>query len=448
MKRWAVDVAGINLESDLRLEEDKMEYVPPTSKSTGRSRGDAHKHEGATSTDELGEIHVLSESELLYAFESRLRKARQPAELEEDVSSPFSGTMRSSSVRGGGREPSVNLDNSLSMSMEFMSKQKEIKVFENFMEEGKTSTTSIVIKQSNYCNIDIVSTYLKKIFSENEDLSGRFSDNPRHYKLFIADEFTGEPEMAVMLDKVAQDFSCYALQPLPLAKIYLFPQRTTLLPTTAHDINLSVTIRSSTDKNLKPIQRKCCVPADMQVESLEALLISRLPTNCIVQGSLRVKYGPLELNINEMYNFGIGCGSIQCTISEHTILSLYRFGVTEVAVNGRVVDAAESEIGNIDDDIEVELSVEDAISFQQFEVIAINRCGVRQQRSFCVDGEHIYTIQPTKNMETNTTEKSVKDVEEVKTFPEKPKYLEIIYSKASKFEPDRLSARPLTIGHC
>ncbi|EPY20928.1 hypothetical protein STCU_08772 [Strigomonas culicis] len=435
MNRWAVDVTGINLDADLRLEDTKHGEKDIIAHKKSMKLFSREEEEEKKEHD-IGDVCVLLPDELLQGFINR------QAVLEE-ATSPLASSLRSALLSNHRSSIFVPIgDVSSSLPQEVSTPiRKELRVYNNFFNPGDTQLMNVVaIKQPNYCGVDVVNAFLQKLFTEHPEQVERFSNNPRHYKLYIADEYTGEAEMAVILDRPAKEFiTCYTVQALPAARIYMFPVRKELLPTTAHDINILVNIKPL-DPTTKPVQRMCCVPSDMLAESLEALLTARLPSNAVVQGSLRIKYGPVELNINEFYNFGAGCGSVQCPVSEYTLLSLHRFGVTEVSVNGRVVEASSAEAAFTDpmEDIVIDMDVDEALSFQQFEVISINRYGARQQRLLCVDGEHIYTMRPNADANTATTERTIKDIEDVCTDVKRPKYLEIIYTKASKFDVDHL----------
>lgn len=460
MMRWAVDVTGIDVAEDLGRELGKHVYTAPRSVHNESWHAvDEWRPNTGGDSDELGEVWVLSRGEIEDALLERCMESEDIFRPLNKVStgSPTSqtrqsgghpaGAMNMSSTRGNSITPSPpHTDRVESNSQSMISNDftfdpppsRDVQVFSTFLDsQGKRTKVTLTMPQATYRGVDVVTVFLQQAVAANETLSQRFSTNPRLYKLFIADEYTGEEEMAAQLDLGAQNFSCYAVTPLPAAKLYLFPQHTALLSTTTRDVNLTVQVRPL-DTTANAVQRQCVVPSDMLAESLEATIGSRLPASGIIQGSLRIVFGPLELNINEYYNFGAGCGQPNCPIAERTVLSLFRFGVREVVVNGRAVEEAPTEIlRDLAEDIVIDMSVDEAVSFQQFEVICINKYGARQQRLLCVDGEHLYTMRPnaTETM-PKMTERTIKDVEEVRTFPDKPKYMEIAYSKASHSEED------------
>lgn len=458
MMRWAVDVTGIDVAEDLGREQAKHVYTAPRSIHNDAWHAvDDWRPNTTGDNDELGEVWVLTRDEIEDAL---LERAMESDDIFRPLNKPASGSPTSttrqsgggagwnaSATRGSSITPSPPLADRLESNSQSMLSNdftfdpppsREVQVFSTFLNaQGKRTKVTLTMPQATYRGVDVVTVFLQQSVAANEVLSQRFSTNPRLYKLFIADEYTGEEEMAAQLDLGAQNFSCYAVTPMPAANLYLFPQRTGLMNTTTRDINLTVLVRPL-DPSANAVQRQCVVPSDMLAESLESTIGSRLPASGIIQGSLRIVYGPLELNINEYYNFGPGCGQPNCPIAERTVLSLFRFGVREVVVNGRAVEEAPAEIlRDLAEDIVIDMSVDEAISFQQFEVICINKYGARQQRLLCVDGEHLYTMRPNDTeMMPKTTERTVKDIEEVRTFPDKPKYMEIAYVKSSHVEED------------
>ncbi|CCW72086.1 unnamed protein product [Phytomonas sp. Hart1] len=442
--RWAVDIAGIDIEADLRHEANKRIPQEPTGLQKARWLAlDDQKLGNGEHTEILGSVWVPNQAELQKLYDARISNPKlleTPFGLRQQQF--FQGSMPKRRNEGSSSINSNNMPLSQGASTQSLDKSfesfkcKEICIFSTFLNpQGKRTAVTIVMNQPVFKGVDVVNAFLKNYVNADERLSQRFSTNPRLYKLFFADEFTGEEDMAVQLDLIAQNFSCYFVNPLPAARLYLFPQRTGLLPSTPYDIHLTVQIRPL-DHQGKPIQRKCLVPADMLAENLETTVSSRLLSSAIVQGSLRIKYGPLELNINEYCDFGPGCGRPSCPIAERTILSLYRFGVTEVVVSGRAVEDVAGEGPVKDSDaIAIEMDLNEAFSFQQFEVIRINRYGARQQWLLCVDGEHLYTVKPNSDS-IKTVERPIKDIEEVRVFSSRPRYMEVVYTRASRLEED------------
>ncbi|ORC86533.1 uncharacterized protein TM35_000271230 [Trypanosoma theileri] len=422
MIRWTVDLAGIDAEADLQRDDNMKFHIGPSSGRKEIWKPTDIARVGDGTLEPLGTVVTLSMKELI----EHLEQQREEAVAENRFGQNNSGSY-------------------LGKTDAEISKGPEVRVFSTFTSpQGKRTVCTVQPKQFPFRGVDVVNAFLQQVVLPDERVSTRFSTNPRLYKLYIADEFTGEEEMVVQLDGGAQSFGCFAVQPLPAAKLFLFPQRTELLPTVAEDINLAVEVRLL-ESQAKPVKRQVLVPADMLAESLEQVIVNRLPGIGLVAGSLRIKYGPVELNINEYYNFGMGCGHMDVPIAERTILSLYRFGVTEVLVQGRIADE-NPDIAAPVEDIIINMDAEEAQTFQQFEVIRINRYGARQQRIFCVDGDRLYTMRP--NLEgtsvaavstaSKNEEKLIKDIEEVHFSPTKPKYLEIRYTRASKHEDDHI----------
>ncbi|KAH9600045.1 hypothetical protein LSM04_009539 [Trypanosoma melophagium] len=423
MIRWAVDLAGIDAEADLQRDDNMKFHISPSSgrKEIWKPTDIARVGDGAL--EPLGTVVTLSMRELIERLEHQREEAIRANRFGQNSSGSYLGKGDAEVFKG-----------------------PEVRIFSTFTNpQGKRTVCTVQLKQFPFRGVDVVNAFLQQVVVPDERVSTRFSTNPRLYKLYIADEFTGEEEMIVQLDSGAQSFGCFAVQPLPGAKLFLFPQRTQLLPTVAEDINLAVEVRLL-ESQAKPVKREVLVPADMLAESLEQVIVNRLPEIGLVAGSLRIKYGPVELNINEYYNFGMGCGHMDVPIAERTILSLHRFGVTEVLVQGRVADE-NPDIATPVEDIRIDMDAEDAQAFQQFEVIRINRYGARQQRIFCVDGDRLYTMRPSLDGTTlpavpavskRNEEKLIKDIEEVHFSPTKPKYLEIRYTRASKHEDDHI----------
>ncbi|GET86038.1 hypothetical protein, conserved [Leishmania tarentolae] len=455
MIRWAVDVTGIDVAEDLGREQRKCVYkVPRTANGETWNTVDDWRPNTGEYKDELGKVWALTRDEVQDAIVERALAAnavfcnveKALAGLPQrqgcvTVTAGYASQMRGGYGRGLQLEGLLSTTQSMisnDFTCEPVSPTREVRVFSTFLNtEGKRTVVTVHMMQPTYRGVDVVAAFLQQAVATNELLSQRYSTNPRLYKLFIADEYTGEEEMAAQLDLGAQNFSCYAVTPMAAAKLFLFPQRTALLNMTTRDINLTVQVRPL-DPQAKAVQRQCVVPADILSESLEAIICSRLPACGIIQGSLRIMHGPMELNINEYYNFGAGCGQPNCPIAERTVLSLFRFGVREVVVNGRAVEEAPTEVlRDLAEDIIIDMDADEAVSFQQFEVICINKYGARQQRLLCVDGEHLYTMRPNASEALpKTTERTIKDIEEVRIFADKPKYMEIAYTKSSHFEED------------
>lgn len=415
MTRWVIDVTEIDVEVDLQRHDRMKLHVgtPFGRKETWKPTGNAMTRTDAL--DSAGAVVTLTMKELI----EQQRRRREEALSENLLGQVCSGLS----------QPKNDAE---------ISKGVEVRVFSTFTNaQGKRTVCTVQPRQTLFRGVDVVNAFLQQIVVPDDRLSARFSTNPRLYKLYIADEFTGEEEMVLQLDGAAQNFACFAIQPLPAAKLFLFPQRTQLLPSVSEDINLTVEVRSL-DSQVKTIKRHVLVPADMLAESLEQAVVNRIPGIGVVQGSLRIKYGPVELNINECYNFGTGCGQMDVPIAERTILSLFRFGVTDVLVQRRVPDENTDVCAPVED-IVIDIDAEEAQTFQQFEVMRINRYGARQQRVLCVDGERLYMTRPNADgsgVSKVNGEKLIREIEEIHTSPTKPSYLKICYSRASNHEDD------------
>ena len=290
--------------------------------------------------------------------------------------------------------------------------------------------------------VDVVEATIRVFMCSDEKLRAKYSDNPRHYKLFLADDQTGEEESPIQLDSGCGGFSSLAVEPLPIGKLYLYPERTGLLPTIYDDVPLTVEVRSEGDKSSRHVKH---VPADLLVEKLEKTLADMLANADVSRGSLRIRYGPSEIDIAEKFDFGAGCGHQDISVSERTVLALYRFGVTEVSLRGKV--SVDDEIGGSGDpsagsssSISLKrLDEEEARAYQQFDVVKINKFGIRQERVIGVDGERVYNMRPSSESgKTKNPERNINDIECVRDFRDRPNYCEIEYSKLSKYDTDRI----------
>ncbi|EAN95103.1 hypothetical protein C3747_171g103 [Trypanosoma cruzi] len=417
MIRWAVDLAGVDADADLQRDDRMKLYVGPSSGRKENWKPTFTTFTDPSSLGPVGTVVTLTMRDLIQLQQERLEQALAVNPFGQAGISTFQPKNDTEFLKG-----------------------LEVRVFSTFTNaQGKRTVCTVQPRRTPFRGVDVVHAFLQQTVVSDDRLSARFSANPRLYKLYIADEFTGEEEMVIQLDGAAQNFTCFAVQPLPAAKLFLFPQRTQLLPSVAEDINLAVEI-SPLDPQAKTVKSQVRVPADMLAESLEQAIVNLLPGRGLVPGSLRIKYGPVELNINEYYNFGSGCGHMDVPIAERTILSLYRFGVTEVLLQGRIPDE-NTDVSLLVEDIVVNIDAEEAQAFQQFDVIRINRYGARQQRILCVDGERLYTVRPNvdgSGAAQVNEEKLIKDIEEVVTSPTKSKYLEIRYSRASNHENDHI----------
>lgn len=193
------------------------------------------------------------------------------------------------------------------------------------------------------------------------------------------------------------------------------------------------------------------------VEKLEKEIISTLTSFKIIAGSLRVRYGPVEVDVEDRYDFGPGCGASESPLSEKTILSLYRFGVTDIIVKGTAITSEDSDAassGGIGSSLAgstlvsessmsfKRLDEEEAKTYQQFDVVKVNKFGVRQDRVIGVDGERIYNMRPSSEIgKTKNPERSISDIELIRDFRERPAYCEVEYNKLSKYDTDRIEMK-------
>lgn len=463
---------GLDLHSDLALETNKrpIASIVPRSEDTAvhrgspplttpaaahsdaanasddnssRGGGDVGADDGGSSGAGLVEcaqwsVPLLSPSELLQQMHDLASLSLFPAEK----------------LPGGSGSPSAS-------PVGRAARMRDLRVFCNFLSQpGKKCSFNVRLSDKAIRGIDVVEASIKVFLLSDEKLPGKYSENPLHYKLYLADEQTGEELGSVKLESSCAAFQCLTVEPLPAAKLYLYPQRTGLLPMVFEDVYLIVEIRAGD----KVSRNQRTVPADLLVEKLEKVLTGLLTNTDIIKGSLRIRYGPSELNIQEKFDFGAGCGQQDVPISERTVLSLARFGVTEVILqaskscaegdelsqersNGSssISGAASSAMGTssmlLSGGIR-RLDEEEANTYQQFDVIKINKFGIRQDRVIGVDGERVYNMRPsTEAGKTKNPERYIGDIELVRDFRDRPNYCEIEYSKLSKYDTDRIELK-------
>lgn len=412
-KRFAVDIENINVGEDFLLEERALPLVTPIVEEHAMH---------ADTPDSCPPPLVENIDSSIFLVEEQ--------SLQQLVDAAY---QRASLLRmgPGPQGPAV------------LSRQKirDVRVFCNFLAAaGKKCSFNVRMKEQVARGIDVVEATIRAFMSSDERLRQKYSENPRLYKLFVTDDHTGEEIGLVQLDSSCQNFTCLSVTPLPEAQLFLFPTRSGLLPQTAHNVPLTIEIRSPESKI---VRRILSFPADLLVEKLEAILQVKLPVNSITFGTLRVRYGPAELYVTQKYDFGLGCGTVQLPISERTICSIQRFGVTELIVDGQVPDQEPSSGGQETSlDNVKRLDEEEARAYQQFDVIKINKFGIRQQRVIGVDAERVYNMRPSSEVgKTKNPERQIEDIETIRDFRDRPTFCEIEYSKASKYDTDKIECR-------
>lgn len=408
--RFAVDIENINVEDDLALDEKALPLLSSV-ELPQHEREDCEKDKAivAQVDDDLDSVDfdTLSLQQLVDVMHQRscTKITRVPSQ----------------SVTTFSRQ-----------------KMRDVRVFCNFLAaSGKKISFNVRLKDQ-VRGIEVIEAAIQAFMKP--ELRQKYSENPRHYQLFMAEDHTGDEIAPIQLESGCQNVTCLAVKPLPEAQLFLFPVRTGLnSPTIAQQIPLTVEIRSPESKI---VRRILSFPADLLVEKMETSLQSKLPTNSVTFGSLRVRYGPTELFTTQRYDFGSGCGNL-LPISERTIFSLHRFGVTELVVDGKVPDqetlssGQETSLDNVK-----RLDEEEARAYQQFEVIKINKFGQRQQRVIGVDAERVYNMRPSSEVgKTKNPERQIEDIETIRDFRDRPTFCEIEYSKASKYDTDKIECR-------
>lgn len=420
MKRFAVDIENINLEEDLKLEERSIALLERKS-TTPIESPLVPLETNPTPASPLVETSSSNWTVDVLPLSTLAKYNRDDSRISISRCVPSNSTAGPSSPNPAARQ-----------------KVRDIRVFCNFLAPpGKKCSFNVRLKDAMFRGTDLVDAAIKTFMSSDEKLRSRFSENPKHYKLFMADDNTGEEEAPIQLDSSCVNFTCVLVVPLPIAQLSLFPQRSGLLLPPTDDIPLQVEIRGSG----KTAKRIVSVPADLSVDKLEGLISTRLSNSKIELSSMKIRYGPLELALFERYDFGVGCGC-DLQLCEWTCQSLHRFGVTEVIVGGKIDDeiAATNSEGNLDQIRR--LDEEEARAYQQFDVIKINKFGVRQQRVIGVDGERVYNMRPLSEVgKTKNPERLIEDIDVVRDFRDRPTYCEIEYNKASKYDTDRIECR-------
>jgi hypothetical protein len=413
MNRFAVEIGGVDLDDDLGLEDrvclrqlDPVLPVPPLERQTAQ-RDDLPP---LTSTE--CRLDILGMQDLV-------DKMHENASLTIFNSLAVPSTQIPVSVR---------------------QRQRDVRVFCNFLAtQGKKHVVTLRLKDLAPRGVDVIDQTIKAFLCD-ERLKAMYSDNPRLYRLFMADDSTGEEEVPIQHDSACGNFTCFALAPLPAAQIFLFPKKGGLLPPPAEDPIVYVEVKDG----VKSSRRLVTLPLDLAVNHLEAYLSERLTNHSITPGTVKIRYGPMDLHLSEVYNFGPGCGAHDVPVGDLTVYSCTRFGVAEYSAHGRVNDEEADPIANVDGALDHlrRMDEEEARAYQQFDVIKVNKFGVRQQRVIGVDGERVYNMRPLSEVgKTKNPERLIEDIEVVRDFRERPTYCEIEYNKASKYDTDRIDCR-------
>lgn len=410
MKRFAVDVENINFDEDIGLEERTIPYKESVKNSINTNH--------TPQTD----ICVVDNPPPLVAPSELVVDVKSITELSRKIHDDANFVFKHPQQTQAQASPRQKI--------------KDVRVFCNFLAlQGKKCSFNIRLKDNIVRGVDVVDSTIRTFLSSDDKLRSRYSENPRLYKLFMADDYTGEEEAPIQLDSACGNFSCFSVVPLPPANLYLFPCRDCLLAPPVDDVTLHVDVRCAG----KAIRRPVVVPADLEVAKLESYLSGKFAGSALVPGSLRIRFGPCELSVADKYDFGAGCGG-DLQLLERTLQSLWRFGVTDVIVEGTVTQEEPSSLtsdGNLDQ--LKRLDEEEARAYQQFDVIKINKFGVRQQRVIGVDGERVYNMRPLSEVgKTKNPERLIEDIEFIRDYRDRPTYCEIEYSKAAKYDTDRI----------
>lgn len=320
-------------------------------------------------------------------------------------------------------------------------RMRAVCVFCNFLCPRKRTSFSIRIREGSI-GMDVVEATVKAFLADKKFQV--WSSNPNDYRLYVADEQTGEEETPIAVDGPCGNFMHMALVAQPQALLTLFPDHTQLLPSPAEDVSLVVEVVGA-----RTSKRTVLLPPDLAVEALPEVLKLKLSARDLVEGSLRIKYGPVAVSINQPYNFGAGCGNAGVQVKDRTVLSLHRFGVKEVSVEGTLEDGAPDDEGDGAKAVPAvalfkKMDEEEARAYQQFEVHKVNRYGVSQARVIGVDGERIYNMKPSSELgKTKNPERNIADIEVIRPGTD-PTYLEVEYKKTRRYDTDRIYCRNAT----
>jgi hypothetical protein len=254
MNRFAVEIGCLDLNDDLGLEDrvclrqlDPVLPVPPLERQTAQ-RDDLPP---LTSTE--CRLDILGMQDLV-------DKMHENASLTIFNSLAVPSTQIHVSVR---------------------QRQRDVRVFCNFLAtQGKKHVVTLRLKDLAPRGVDVIDQTIKAFLCD-ERLKAMYSDNPRLYRLFMADDSTGEEEVPIQHDSACGNFTCFALAPLPAAQIFLFPKKGGLLPPPAEDPVVYVEVKDG----VKSSRRLVTLPLDLAVNRLEAYLSERLTNHSITPGT-------------------------------------------------------------------------------------------------------------------------------------------------------------------
>lgn len=308
-------------------------------------------------------------------------------------------------------------------------RMREVKAWVSFLHQKRECITVRLPDGSK--GSDIVEAVIRTAMAQDERLRGRWSENARDYKLFTADDQTGEEEFLMNMDRDASKITSVLLKEGPGANLAKFPQQQQMLPAAVDDIAFQVNIIGAQGK------RTVTLPPDMLVVHLVEVLEEALHLKETDASSLLVHYGPVTIGLEQRFGFGPGGeGSEPLRVRDRTIQSLYRFGVKEFSIKAKLLDDAPptpldpANKGQAVFPANRSMNEEEAKMYRQFEVIKTNKYGLRQERLLGVDAETIYNMKPgTSAGKAKNPERAITDIKEIRVFPERPNYFEIDYVK-------------------
>eukprot|EP00760_Papus_ankaliazontas_P010204 PhM_4_TR14223/c0_g1_i1/m.66625 len=191
------------------------------------------------------------------------------------------------------------------------------------------------------------------------------------------------------------------------------------------------------------------VPPDLLVSDLTAYLAARLRFRGEVRRLTLKAVCPMSkkdhISIDAIQDLGFGCGNDRVKIADRTMRTLKRFGWTEFII---IVPSSEPPfevvVGSTTEDYSTwhpqTCDPLDFVQYREYEVIKINKYGVRQPRVIGIDTERIYNMFQAggRGQRTKNPERFLSEIVEVRDFPDRPNYFEIEYTRASRYDRDQI----------
>ena len=417
-----------DLDVELSLEDQRRRAKSAKKSPAGKDSSEQHPSEGRgatpseTMTNSFSDgMRPLTNPDSGMNNESMLSRFDDPEPLLLPIPSPTHvPTVQPSesafaALLGGGSSPSNSPAGR-------RARMKEVKVFSPCFYPGKRHLIKIKANDGA-TGSEVVAITLKTVIEQDKALRGKISEDPRNYKLVVADDTTGEEgDISISSDGVATRFGALFMKLVSTP----FPSHKEMYPAVCDDVRFTVDVIGAQCK------QTVLLPADMKAEELEEVLKTKLNLLSLVKGSVVVRYGPTEIGLERQYGgFGVGAEAVEGegtpTVGSRTMLSLYRFGVRELALRGKLKDDAPPAPSPTPQNSFRGVDEQEAQMYRQFEVIKINKFGKAQERVLGIDADRIYNMKPGSEVgKTKNPERSIKDIIDIKTFPD-PCYCEVEY---------------------